>query len=296
MVYEKRPAKSERARCGGGVDRSMTLTVGSLFSGIGGLDLGLEQAGMKTVWQVEFDDWARGKLDENFPHTEKFKDVRDVGKHNLRPVDVICGGFPCQDISAAGKRAGLDGERSGLWFEYYRLICELRPAYVLVENVAALLGRGMHEVLRCFAEVGYDADWKIVSACEFGLPHTRERLFIVAYPERKSGHQFGVFDWNGDTFAEWNNDTQEWGKDWLRPEISSSPDSLLRWWSDKFCESPLVRMDDGFPFSVSEVKSALKGYGNAVCPPVAKWIGERIIEFDTQVNAPTKTSKREGEI
>lgn len=126
----------------------MTLTVGSLFSGIGGLDLGLEQAGMETVWQVEFDDWARGKLDENFPHTEKFKDVREVGKHNLRPVDLICGGFPCQDLSTLNhKREGLDGKRSGLWSEYYRIICELRPRFVVIENVASLLVDGFDRLL-----------------------------------------------------------------------------------------------------------------------------------------------------
>ena len=100
---------------GGADEVVLMLTVGSLFSGTGGLDLGLEQAGMRTVWQVEFDDWARGKLEENFPHTEKFKDVREVGKHNLRPVDLICGGFPCQDLSIANlKGLGLAGERSGL--------------------------------------------------------------------------------------------------------------------------------------------------------------------------------------
>src|SRR5687768_16701397 len=127
-----------------------TLTVGSLFSGVGGLDWGLEQDGMKTVWQVEYDDWCRDRLAENFPHTEKYKDVREVGKHNLKRVDCIAGGFPCQDLSIAKnfrQRTGLDGERSGLWSEYYRIICEMRPRYILIENVSNLLILGFDRLL-----------------------------------------------------------------------------------------------------------------------------------------------------
>lgn len=114
-------------------------TMGSLFAGIGGFDLGFERAGFQTVWQVEINDYCRKVLAKHFPHAERFEDVRECGAHNLKPVDVICGGFPCQDISNAGLRAGIDGERSGLWREYARIISELRPKAVLIENVAALL-------------------------------------------------------------------------------------------------------------------------------------------------------------
>lgn len=128
--------------------RPTGFTIGSLFAGIGGFDLGFERAGFKTLWQVEINEWARKVLAKNFPHAERYADIRECGRHNLRPVDVICGGFPCQDISNAGLRAGIEGERSGLWSEMHRIIGELRPRLVLVENVAALLGRGMGRVSR----------------------------------------------------------------------------------------------------------------------------------------------------
>tara|TARA_R110002051_G_scaffold14406_1_gene46688 strand:- start:3045 stop:4253 length:1209 start_codon:yes stop_codon:yes gene_type:complete len=157
------------------------LTVGSLFAGIGGFDLGLQRAGMSVQWQVEIDTWAREVLAKHWPDATRYEDVREVGAHNLAPVDVICGGFPCQDISNAGKRAGIEGERSGLWSEYARIIRELRPRYVIVENVAALLTRGLDTVLGDLAESGYDAEWDIISAAAVGAPHLRERVWIVAY-------------------------------------------------------------------------------------------------------------------
>jgi len=159
----------------------MTYTIGSLFAGIGGFDLGFERAGFKTAWQVEIDPYCTKVLAKNFPEAERFGDIRECGSHNLKPVDVICGGFPCQDISNAGLRAGITGERSGLWTEYARIIGELRPKYVLVENVAALLGRGMGVVLGDLATLGYDAEWDVVSARDVNAPHIRERIWIVAH-------------------------------------------------------------------------------------------------------------------
>ena len=132
------------------------MTHGSLFSGIGGFDLGFQRAGIETLWQVEIDGYCRRVLARHFPGAERYEDVRSCGVRNLRAVDVISGGFPCQDISN-GKRAGIDGERSGPWSEYARIIRELRPRYVVVENVAALLGRGMERVLGDLAACGYDA-------------------------------------------------------------------------------------------------------------------------------------------
>src|SRR6266704_6055187 len=118
------------------------LTYGSLFSGIGGIDLGLDRAGFQCQWQVEINEYAQKVLAKHWPDVARYGDIRTVGKHILEAVDLIAGGFPCQDISNAGKRAGIEGERSGLWSEYFRVICELRPRYIIVENVAALLGRG----------------------------------------------------------------------------------------------------------------------------------------------------------
>lgn len=175
-----------------------TITFGSLFSGIGGIDLGLERAGMQCAWQVEIDDYAQKVLAKHWPNTPRFRDVRAIGRHvgdihtcyiPVWYVDVLAGGFPCQDISDAGKQAGIDGERSGLWAEFYRLIRELRPRFVIVENVAALLHRGMGRVLGDLAACGYDADWQIISAESVGAPHLRERVFIVAYSA-------GTHGWN----------------------------------------------------------------------------------------------------
>ncbi len=157
------------------------MTVGSLFSGIGGLDLGFERAGFEIAWQVEIDEWCRRVLTKHWPDVPKYEDVRNVGAHNLERVDVIVAGFPCQDISNAGKRAGITGERSGLWSEYARIVRELRPSYVVVENVAALLHRGLDVVLGELSESGYDAEWQVLPAAAFGAPHIRDRVFILAW-------------------------------------------------------------------------------------------------------------------
>jgi len=158
------------------------MTHGSLFSGIGGIDLGFEWAGIETKWQVEIDDYCQKLLSLRFPHTKKFTDVRKVGSHNLEKVDIISGGFPCQDISVAGKGAGLEGERSGLWTELHRVISELRPRFAFIENVPMLTIRGGTRVIADLAEIGYDAEWQIVGADDVGAWHRRKRIWIVAYP------------------------------------------------------------------------------------------------------------------
>jgi DNA (cytosine-5)-methyltransferase 1 len=154
-----------------------------LFSGIGGFSLGLERAGMRTVAFCEIEPYCQAVLRKHWPGVPCFPDVRELHAADLpERADVICGGFPCQDISVAGKGAGIDGERSGLWSEYARLIGEVRPSYVIVENVAALLGRGLGRVLGDLSEIGYDAEWHVISAADVGAPHLRERVWIVAYP------------------------------------------------------------------------------------------------------------------
>lgn len=168
------------------------MNVGSLFSGIGGFDLGFERAGMRVAWQVELDPYCRAVLARHFPDAARFEDVQEVGAGELAPVDLICGGFPCQDLSTAGRGAGIDGARSSLWTEFARIVRELRPGYVVVENVPSLLtGKGKRwdrapigRVLGDLAEVGYDAEWAVLSAREFGAPHLRKRVWIVAYPAR----------------------------------------------------------------------------------------------------------------
>lgn len=166
---------------------------GSLFSGVGGLDLGLDRAGLTCAFQVENDPYARRVLNRHWPDVPKWGDITDVDWSDVERecgrVDLVAGGSPCQDLSLAGKGAGLSGARSGLWSEYVRCLCELRPQYVIVENVPGLLSRGMGVVLGDLAALGYDAEWESVPAAAFGAPHLRWRVFIIAYPggERRKG-------------------------------------------------------------------------------------------------------------
>lgn len=165
----------------------MPIKVGSVFTGIGGIELGLELAGggqFETRWQVEVDPFAREVLQRAFPDSVLYGDIRRVDFRRVEAVDVICGGFPCQDVSDAGKRQGLKGERSGLWSEFARAIRDVRPRYVLVENVAALLRRGFGTVLGDLAALGYDAEWEVLRASDVGAPHRRERVFILAHTDR----------------------------------------------------------------------------------------------------------------
>lgn len=170
------------------------LRVGSLFSGFGGLELGLEQTGgFSLAFQVELDPYCQRVLQKHWPHVPKYGDIRTLSGHDLERPDLLVGGFPCQNISFAGKQEGLSGAQSGLWHEFARLIGELRPRYVIVENVAALRyptyppgepGRAspLAAILGDLAAYGYDAQWCTLYAHQFGYPHSRERCFVVAYP------------------------------------------------------------------------------------------------------------------
>lgn len=166
--------------------------VGSLFSGIGGFDLGLERTGgFETAWFCEQDPFCQNVLADHWPGIPIHPDITTLKGAAVAPIDVLCGGFPCQDISSAGTRAGLAGARSGLWSEYARLVGELRPRYVLVENVSDLLVRGLGVVLGDLAALGYDAEWDCIPASAVGAPHQRDRVWLVAYPDG-SGRDEGL--------------------------------------------------------------------------------------------------------
>jgi DNA (cytosine-5)-methyltransferase 1 len=171
------------------------MNVLDLFSGIGGFSLGLERAGMRTVAFCEIEPFARRVLARHWPGVPIYDDVRTLTADRLRTdgiaADVICGGFPCQDISLAGPGEGIEGARSGLWSEYARLIGEVRPRYVIVENVAALLGRGLDRVLADLAALGFDAEWHCIPASAVGAPHRRDRVWLVAYADGERWRQAG---------------------------------------------------------------------------------------------------------
>lgn len=234
------------------------LRIGSLFSGIGGLEVGLERAGVgRTVWQVEIDPFARAVLARHWPDAVRYDDIRSMDWAQVEPVEVLCGGFPCQDISPAGRRAGLDGEHSGLWAEFARAVRELRPQFVVVENSTGLLVRGMGRVLGDLAAVGYDAEWDCIPAAAVGAPHLRARLFVLAYPG-------GVGDEAHDAVP------AGWDVAVVRPGWPPEPD--------------VGRVDDGPPYVVDS-KDRLRALGNAVVPQVAEVVGRRLVELAGRVDA-----------
>lgn len=158
-----------------------SMTHGSLFSGRGGFEIGAEAAGIETLWTVEKDEFLHHKLRRSYPHATHYRDVKDV--HSPEPVDIISAGFPCQDISASnqtGKR-GIRGSRSGLWTEVARIAGEVKPSYILLENSPQLLRQGFEYVLRDLSSIGYDAEWDCWRAQDFGYPHNRLRLYVIAY-------------------------------------------------------------------------------------------------------------------
>lgn len=169
----------------------MTLTVGGLCSGIGGLELGIERAlGARTVWQAEVDPHASTVLARHWPGVPNHGDLTIVDWAQVEPVDVMCFGFPCQDISSAGRRAGLEGEKSALWFACADAVRLVRPRHLLVENVGALLVRGFDRVQGDLAEMGYDTRWGCLRSSDIGAPHRRERVFVAAADtERRPGSE-----------------------------------------------------------------------------------------------------------
>jgi DNA (cytosine-5)-methyltransferase 1 len=167
------------------------MTFGSVFAGIGGFDLGLEHAGMCCQWQIEIDAYAVRVLAKHWPGVKRYGDVRTVFGYDAESsrffnvpaaVDLVCGGFPCQDVSTAGGGIGIIGTRSGLWSELARLVADLRPPFVLVENVPSLRGRGLALVLQDLWALGYDAEWHCIPASAFGANHERDRIWIIGYP------------------------------------------------------------------------------------------------------------------
>jgi DNA (cytosine-5)-methyltransferase 1 len=220
------------------------LRVLDLFSGIGGFSLGLKRAGMKTVAFCEIEEFPRRVLKKHWPEVPCYDDIRTLTAARLAAdgigVDVICGGFPCQDISNAGQRAGLEGERSGLWSEYARLIGELRPQFVIVENVAALLGRGLSRVLGDLAEIGYDAEWHCIPASHVGAPHRRDRIWIIAYADTQHGKR-----WPESQLTVRNSREARVEFGWSRDDVADTVNTgLPRARSESQHESEVVKFGD----------------------------------------------------
>jgi len=253
------------------------MTHGSLFSGIGGIDLGFEWAGIETKWQVEIDPYCRELLGKRFPNAKQFEDVKTVGSHNLEKVDIVSGGFPCQDISIAGKGKGLAGERSGLWSELHRIIGELRPRFAFIENVPMLTIRGGVRVIADLAEIGYDAEWTTLSASNVGANHKRERLWIVAYPESQRLQTNKIQE------REFGEGDKKEPKQWKQFLTINAGNYYMENW--EAFESELCGTDYGVPGELDR----LKGLGNAVVPHIPYIIGKRLKEL-CQKNQAEKPS------
>lgn len=253
------------------------LTVGSLFSGIGGLDLGLERAGMKVLWQVEKDQACQQVLKRHWPKVALHDDVRAVSASTLEAVDLICGGFPCQPVSVSGRRQGTRDPR-WLWPEFARLVGELRPRYLLLENVPALLNQGGAEVFADIAEMGYHASWGVLPAGAFGAPHLRERLFLVA---DSTGPAPLLADPAGGPLGEDPIPLQPEGispRDWtLDAEGRLAGRVHARWAKVVRYPAPDIWVSgvgDGTARRVDRERMI----GNSVVPQVAEWVGRRVVE------------------
>jgi DNA (cytosine-5)-methyltransferase 1 len=230
----------------------VTLKVLSLFAGIGGFDLGLERTGgFKTVAFCEIDPFCRRVLAKHWPEAPYYEDVLGLTAERLRAdgiaVDVIVGGFPCQDISLAGRMAGADGAKSGLWREMLRLVADLRPRLILIENSPVLRSRGLEQMLSELSAIGYDAEWHCIPANAVDAPHRRDRLWIISY---SAGERDGLPPL--EIRAGWNQSKH------------------CSWWDS---EPGVGRVVD----AISAEPHRNRALGNAVVPQIPELIGRAIL-------------------
>jgi DNA (cytosine-5)-methyltransferase 1 len=267
------------------------LTFGSLFAGIGGFDLGFERAGMVCKWQVEINEYRRKVLTKHWPDVRRYVDARECGGHNLEAVDVICGGFPCQPHSLAGKREGATDDRN-LWPEYRRIIAELQPAWVVAENVFGIVSTMLDTVLSDLEDLDYATISLIVPACAFDAPHRRDRVFVVAHAigaglEKWQGitgdieQEFQAVERSGNSngvgiMAYTQKQPQRAGlcqdqqtKEWGRRSGNGSSKGRRVWQP----EPRVGRVADGVPHRVDRIAAL----GDAVIPQASEWIGQRLV-------------------
>ena len=289
------------------------MKVLDLFSGIGGFSLGLERASFETVAFCEVDKKAQLVLKKHWPNLPIFDDVRELTHDSLRRLgierpEVICGGFPCQDISIAGNKAGISGARSGLWSEYKRIIGEIRPDYAIIENVANLRGKGLVTVLQDLREIGYDAEWHLIPARAVGAPHQRDRIWIISYPNiTRSGPYQRVDDKKrssrtsrGESLQPDNREAYANNVEQIREDVANTVQSGLQRpegegstkeerepigltteclaeygysWS---VEPSVGRVVNGLPGRVDRIKQL----GNSIVPQIAEAIGNSIVNYE----------------
>jgi len=247
------------------------MTFGSLFAGIGGFDLGFERAGMVCKWQVEKDPYCLRVLEKHWPNVRRYEDVKDVGKRNLESVDVICGGFPCQPFSSNGGLRGKDDDRY-LWPEFYRIVREVKPKWVVVENVTRLLsidnGRIIGEILGKLAEGGYDKEWDCLPAVAFGALHQRDRLIIIAHAKHlgSCGGRQGQPQREHKKMGRGKQSRCDGGNRIMAERIKPMPTWRI--------EPGISRVANGVSYRVDRIR----GLGNAIMPQVSEYIGRLIMQ------------------
>ena len=252
------------------------IRVGSLFSGIGGMEIGLSRAipDAVPVWFCEQNTFCQSILSKHWQGVRIYNDVKNINKSNVEQIDILTGGFPCQSISVSGKMEGLENEeKSGLWWEMLRIIGDLRPRIVIMENVANIVRLGGCDVVGSLARIGYDVEWEIVSARQFGAPHLRKRWFGVAYvadPVSPQSQNQSVDP------VPTQRETFELYKYRVRENVSKRNESNNRsgyWFTNprppRFC-----RVDDG----ISHRLARLKALGNAIVPACSEYVGRCIVE------------------
>lgn len=238
------------------------MRVGGLFSGIGGLELAMERAGMEVVWVSEIDKLGCRVLRRHWPRVPNLGDITAIDWSTVERPDVICGGYPCQPFSNNGHRRGGTDERH-LWPFMLDAIRALRPRYVVAENVPGHLSLGFDRVLADLAGLGFDAEWGTLSACAFGAPYTRERLYVVAYP---TGHgRRGERDQDAASpLRQARSDDRELEGSGAATHWSAVPAPVT------------LGMAHGVRTELDRAR--LKAHGNAVVPQVAEWVGRRIMD------------------
>ena len=252
------------------------LTVGSLFSGIGGLDLGLERAGMKVIWNCEIDPYACRVLKKHWPEIPNLGNIKEINWNDVPRPDVLCGGYPCQPLSYSGSRKGEEDPRH-LFPWVAEAIRQLRPRYAVMENVSGHLSLGFGTVQGLLAEIGYDCRWDCVPAAAVGAPHLRDRVFIVATrndavdSDCESESDFTKFV---ETTTSVPNSTRQRGKSGSESEIWFAE----KWPAPRRCSEWETEPDVGrVAHGIPQRMDRLRGLGNAVVPQVAEVIGRLVV-------------------
>ena len=264
------------------------VNIASCFSGIGGYELGLLRAipDSKIIWQCEIDPFCQRVLKKHWPDAKLYTDITKMDTQEVERPDILAGGYPCQDISIAGKGEGIHGKNSGLWFNMLALISRIRPPIVCLENVAVHTIRGSREVVGSLTQLGYDCEWGVIrSGSAFGAPHRRARWFCIAYSYHRSkaaeiqaGRKINPLcdtRRRHETSHSYCKRTQiQTTRGYTSEQLSGGNGKERNFWKEVAAPSPLCGMDDGIPNRVDRIRSL----GNAIVPQCAEWIGRRIVE------------------